>query len=170
MDTHPMTVISGLLSAPEYKPHPLNFEKIIIFNINVYKPQVPTGTLKQMNFTQAKMNIKSNTIVIHIISFASYDTCTVALREHSCKSQSEARTVDGRQRDRRKFETSELKNLKRPDLYCCKLFFYFLKCFELCSVYAGRLWLFFYWTLVKLLRDTEKSRGAKHPCEHPSST
>src|SRR4029434_586566 len=30
--------------------------------------------------------------------------------------------------------------------------------FELCSVYAGIL------TSVKLLRDTEKSRGAKHPC------
>ena len=74
------TVISGLLSAPEYKPHALNFLKIIIFNIN--KPQVPTGTLKQMNCTQAKMNIKSNTIVMmHIISFASYDKCTVALRE-----------------------------------------------------------------------------------------
>ena len=29
--------------------------------------KVPTGTLKQMNFTQAKMNIKTNTIV----SFAS---------------------------------------------------------------------------------------------------
>src|SRR4029434_2375079 len=28
------TVISGLLSAPEYKPHALNFLKIIIFNIN----------------------------------------------------------------------------------------------------------------------------------------
>ena len=39
---------------------------------------------------------------MHIISFASYDKCTVALREHSCKSQSEARTLDWRQRDRRK--------------------------------------------------------------------
>ena len=48
----------------------------------------------QINFTQAKMNIKSNTIVMHIISFATYDKCTVALREHSCKSQSEARTLD----------------------------------------------------------------------------
>ena len=28
------TVISGLLSAPKYKPHALNFLKIIIFNIN----------------------------------------------------------------------------------------------------------------------------------------
>ena len=28
------TVISGLLSAPEYKPHPLNLKKIIILNIN----------------------------------------------------------------------------------------------------------------------------------------
>src|SRR4029434_3894893 len=86
------TVISGLLSAPEYKPHALNFLQIII--LNIYRPQVPTATLKQINFTQAKMNIKSNTIVMHIISFASYDKCTVALREHSCKSQSEARTLD----------------------------------------------------------------------------
>src|SRR4029434_3391786 len=31
---HYITVISGLLSAPEYKPHALNFLKIIIFNIN----------------------------------------------------------------------------------------------------------------------------------------
>ena len=44
------TVISGLLSAPEYKPHPLNYKKICILYIN--KPQVPTGTLKQINFTQ----------------------------------------------------------------------------------------------------------------------
>src|SRR4029434_8907990 len=92
------TVISGLLSAPEYKPHPLNFLKIIIFNIN--KPHVSISRrclpvhCEQINFTQAKMNIKSNTIVMHIISFGSYDKCTVALREHSCKSQSEARTLD----------------------------------------------------------------------------
>ena len=45
------------------------------------KPQVPTGTLKQMNFTQAKINIKSNTMLMHIISFGGYDKCTVALRE-----------------------------------------------------------------------------------------
>src|SRR4029434_9556847 len=50
------------------------------------------------------------------------------------------------------------KNLKRLDLYCCKLFLNF----ELCSVFCRETVVIL--TLVKLLRDTEKSRGAKHPC------
>src|SRR4029434_1722590 len=50
------------------------------------------------------------------------------------------------------------KNLKRLDLYCCKLFLNF----ELCSVFCRETVVIL--TLVKLLRDTEKSRGAKQPC------
>ena len=77
---------------------------------------------------------------------------------------------NGGQRDRRETGVLQLRPKVTEPTGSALLWTFILfpeRVLDLCSVYVGRLWLF--WTLEKLSRVFKKVRGAKHPCKHPSS-